>query len=85
MSEKRMKDCTPEEIFVLRGAVYSGDIGLGDVADQLCDERGIDLEASWDLLRATYQFGEWTEEGIRYQLSDGTTITKRRPSDGCRR
>jgi len=73
---KKMGDLKPEAVNALRRNVYSGDIGLDDVADQLVDERKITLDKAWELLQATYQLGEFTEEGLRYKLSDGTTITR---------
>lgn len=73
---KKMADLTPEAVIALRRNVYDGDIGLDDVADQLVDERGITLDKAWELLRAEYPFGKFTEEGLVYKLSDGTTITR---------
>ena len=73
---KKMADLKPEAVNALRREVYAGDACLDDVADQLVDERKITLDKAWGLLQTTYQYGELTEEGLKYKLSDGTTITR---------
>ncbi len=73
---KKMGDLTPEVVGALRREVYAGDAMLDDVADQIVDERGITIDNAWALLQRTYQYGAFTEDGLVYELNDGTTITR---------
>lgn len=71
---KKMKDLPPEAVIILRRNVYAGDHSLDDVADYLVDRRHITIDKAWELLRATYQYGELHETGKLYYLSDDSTV-----------